>query len=190
MNQRSNHSKLLKLELANQQYLKSVRKALTNRYGVNLCNRIVMDSLKNYFLLIPFIPYVSIPVFNRISLHLSYMISLKKAMHTHNLGIKEYVNFSVNTLKNSTTKQKLCFRRISYNLNTFLIYHRYSKEILIKSNESYDSKSRKEVNSYFKSNAKSELINFIKSLDENDLLPYFNHFVKVLFSSYGIKIES
>jgi hypothetical protein len=157
--------------------LKKFRKPLIRRYGDVRADAIISASLRHYPHIIPSIPYVDTPMYDRLLLLNSRMMALKKGMKDEGIEVEEFVRFQVETLRNQTAGIPLFIKRLMGRIYLSGLMRPYLKKVgksasrndwpteVVDGGDDEDY-SMKIITS------DCQMLNFMHSVGEGDIQPY------------------
>lgn len=187
-------NKSKKLVKANQVYLHKMRKELIELYGSEKANRIISESLKYYPDIIPKIPFFNTPMYDSLIVLCSRMIALKKSMRKQGIDTPEFVLFSIQNLRNKSSKVPRFLRRIGGQLYISKPVKFYLKKVAKSASENgWPTQCvEPEKGDAFAMKVCTQncgMLNFIQSLGEGDLKPYCSFFDFTSAEMLGLGLE-
>ena len=112
MNTGYNINKTVRLSRSLDKYLTKLERPLILRYGNTRTNLIISKAKNHYPDIIPKIPFVNTPMYDKLLILNSRMMALKKGMKDEGIGVEEFVSLQVETLRNQTKNIPKAIKRL------------------------------------------------------------------------------
>jgi len=190
-------TKTLKLTRDLNKYLGSVKRQLIARYGFSKALVITNSARGHYPEIIPRIPYVDTPMYDKLLLLSSRMMALKKGMKDEHIGVEEFVRFSMESLRTSMNRIPGVIRKLSGKM--FL-----SKLVRGNLEKVAESVTKNGWPTTLINGGKQDdfemtictrdcmMVRFMCSIGEKDMIPYcsFSDFINAESMGYGLRQTS
>jgi hypothetical protein len=188
------NDKSLKLEKSLAKYLRKIRELLIRRYGNTRANDIIERATFYYPAIIPKIPFVSTPMYDSLLVLNSKMMALKKGMKAEGIGLEEFVNLQIEVLRKQTANIPKVIKKLMGSLYLSRIIRPLLKRVGRSASHNgwptqvIDGKKSDDFNMKI-CTRDCQMVNFMKSVGENDLIPYcsFADFTNAKSMGYGLK---
>ena len=188
------NDKSVKLEKSLAKYLSKIKKTLVRRYGNTKANDIIEQATFHYPDIIPKIPFVSTPMYDSLLVLNSKMMALKKGMKAEGIGLEEFVNLQIEVLRKQTDNIPKAFKKLLGRLYLSRIIRPLLKRVGRSASHNgwptqvIDGKKSDDFNMKI-CTRDCQMVNFMKSVGEDDLIPYcsFADFTNAESMGYGLK---
>lgn len=186
-----------KLQKSLNKYLSGLENSLIFDYGDVKAQAIIDTSLSSYHAIIPNIPFFNTPMYDSLVLLNSRMMALKKGMKSQQIDVQEFVRFQVKNFRSNRESKPIAIRKLLGKI--FL-----SKPIRLILNNTARKTTKNGWPTQVESGTKTDnfsmkvhtqncqIVNFMRSVGEEDLLPYcsFADFANAESLGYSLKQTS
>lgn len=187
-------SKKTKLMHKNRKFLRFAKKSLIKSYGTKKAVSISSNTKLHYNKLIAELPYFQTPIYDALILQASHMIALKKGMRDHGIGVEEFVQFIIETIRMKAKVIPFIFRKIAGQIYISPIVRPFLKSVGKSATrndwptEVIDGKTE-DVFSLKIRTQNCQMLNFITAVGEEDLKPYCSLFDFTMAESLGLGLQ-
>jgi len=171
------NDKSLKLEKSLAKYLNKIKKILVRRYGNTRANDIIEQATNHYPDIIPKIPFVSTPMYDKLLVLNSKMMALKKGMKAEGIGVEEFVSLQIEILRKQTDNIPKVIKRLMGKLYLSRIIRPLLKRVGKSATDNgwstqvIDGKKDDDFSMKIIT-TNCQMINFMRSVGEEDIQPY------------------
>ena len=188
------NSKSKKLEKSLEKYLQKLEGSLISKYGEPKTASIISNTRTYYSDIIPKIPFVDTPMYDRLLVINSKMMALKKGMKDEGIGVEEFVLFQIETLRRQSTKIPRFIKKLLGKLYLSRLIRFFLKQVG-KSATKNDwptqviNGTKKDDYSMKIITNNCQMMNFMQSVGEGDIQPYctFADFASAETLGLGLK---
>jgi hypothetical protein len=186
-----------KLETSLSEYLSKIKNTLVRRYGDLSAMYIIAQATNYYPEIIPKIPNVSTPMYDSLLVLNSKMMALKKGMKADGKGVEEFVNLQIEFLRIQTGNIPKVIKKMMGSIYLSRIIRPLLKRVGRSANDNgwptqvVDGKRSDDFNMKIRT-LDCQMVKFMQSVGEGDLLPYcsFADFTNAESLGFGLKQTS
>jgi hypothetical protein len=186
-----------KLQKSLNKYLAGLEKSLIYEYGDEKAQAIIDTSLSSYPDIIPYIPFFKTPMYDSLVLLNSRMMALKKGMRSQQIDVKEFVRFQVNDLRSNMESKPTAIRsllgKIFLSKPVSLILNNTARKTTKNGWPTQVESGARTDNFSMKVHTQNcQMVSFMRSVGEEDLIPYcsFADFTNAESLGFGLKQTS
>ena len=166
-----------KLAKALAKYLNKLEKPLIAKYGEIQAASIVAGAKRYYPDIIPKIPYVDTRMYDGLLVLNSRMMALKKGMKDQGIGVEEFVQFQIETLRNQSSNIPNVIKKLMGRLYLSRLVRPLLKKVGMSASKNgwptqvIDGKRNEEYSMKIITQD-CQMLNFMRSVGEGDIQPY------------------
>ena len=160
-----------------EKYLTKLEKPLIHRYGRTRANMIISRAKSHYPGIIPKIPFVNTPMYDKLLILNSRMMALKKGMKDEGIGVEEFVSLQIETIRKQTQNIPTVIRRLMGKLYISRVIRPLLKRVGKSATANgwptkvIDGKNDDDFNMKIIT-TNCQMLNFMCSVGEEDIQPY------------------
>ena len=183
-----------KLNRTFDKYLQKLTGSLISNFGHDKTSSIISEAQKSYPNIINEIPFYHTPMYDTLILECSRMMAVKKGMRTVGLGVEEFVRFNIHITRAKNNSVPKIIRTLGGWLFLSNMVRFFLKRVgrsasangwptKVSGGNSSDDYSMKICTK------ECGMVDFIKAVGEDDLIPYCSFFDFTTAESMGIGIK-
>ena len=186
-----------KLQKSLDKYLTGLKIALILEYGEEKTQSVIDTSKKSYPDIIPNIPFFDTPAYDSLVILNSRMMALKKGMRSQQINVKDFVGFQIKNLRSKMNSKPKVIRNFLENIFLSKAVRLILKNTARKTTKNgwptqVESGARTDNFNMKVHTQNCQMVNFMRSVGEEDFIPYcsFADFVNAESLGFSLKQTS
>jgi hypothetical protein len=183
-----------KLQKSLNNYLLDMEGSLEEKFGVDKAQSIIEKSRAHYPEIIDKIPYFDTPMYDSLVVLNSKMMALKKGMKDEKIYVEDFVRFQVQNLRSKMNSKPKIVRSITGKVFLSKLMRIFLKRVARSTTKNgwptqVDSGTRGADYTMKISTRDCQMVNFMRSVGEEDLVPYCSFADFINAESMGISLK-